>query len=552
MKRHLTNLSRAFIATTLIMAASFAAVAQQVWEQQVRVLDIPKAVYTLSSGADRDFNMCTGPGNTVNLQVRSNQIILAIGTETATVDFSGTGNLSFTFQIKAGLVGSTLQALPNESDYEALGFPTSSGIYSGIVSWDNTKKTLTYPVTVIPGGTININMAMPNVTTGTVYRIEFVSVQSEIVSSCQTTLLNPTSDHYAEITVRPTPNVVYATGGSATSTFSVCEDDAFNVTVSDKLLVITEPTAGNTHTFTFTGDATTADPLLVAYTFTKNNVSAEGSLIGLPNSPVPISPIPGSQSETVYAPAYGEYVLTITAVSSFGCTATTFTPTPALTITSWSRPTIALSTNEICQGESVNILVDNTDGVPQLNMTLDYSVTPPNAGLPTTAVPITSTSTPIVAGDPGTFVFDLVSLVDARGCTAKPTTATVKVNPLPTVSFPTDDICKGGTMILTFKGVENTTNPEFVLEYRYSYNGGSPLIDPRNPEDPGLPSTFNTTTGLTYVSTESNGVANYTQNVTTGKDGIFKFYLHTISDGTCTNTVPDAVAIAGGWKWWLP
>jgi hypothetical protein len=122
--------------------------------------------------------------------------------------------------------------------------------------------------------------------------------------------------------------------------------------------------------------------------------------------------------------------------------------------------------------------------------------------------------------------------------------ANLTVYPAPTIAFSADPICADDALLLTFTGKENASS--FTLDYKFTQSPDTTV--PNNLKDPasiGLPSSF---TPSTSGSVDVNGIQTYTTTINPGRPGVFKFYLHTITDGTCTNTVPAAEATS--WKWW--
>jgi hypothetical protein len=199
------------------------------------------------------------------------------------------------------------------------------------------------------------------------------------------------------------------------------------------------------------------------------------------------------------------------------------------------EPAIKLEYEELCQNANNNILVLAGTSTPSVNMNVAWTVSP-TIGI-TSPMNLTASSTSIVSGQPGSFNFTVAAggLTDNNtGCkNINALTQNVVVNPLPTVDFTPTTICAGDAITLNFTGKASVT--KFTLDYKVE---DVTLSTGRiAPETIGLPaSDFNS---LTTGTTDADGTTHYTATLNPGKPGDFKFYLKSVSDGTCTNNNPS-------------
>ncbi|MDR0603026.1 MAG: hypothetical protein LBG80_01815, partial [Bacteroidales bacterium] len=171
----------------------------------------------------------------------------------------------------------------------------------------------------------------------------------------------------------------------------------------------------------------------------------------------------------------GTYVFHLVSIEDANCLNTITTSTTAKVRVN-ALPTVSMRDTTLCVGGSAKVYL--TGKAP---FTIDFE-TLYNDGLETNDTLSGTFSRNVTAVDLqtdvdgdyvliaseyiGKFAFTLKGLTDDNGCSAvidpmHPVTATVKVNPLPTVTISADTaICKGGTLAIHFTGT-----PPYTLDY---------------------------------------------------------------------------------------
>jgi hypothetical protein len=411
----------------------------------------------------------------------------------------------------------------------------------------------------------------------------------------QMTHPNQTWDQGVGVRAKPRVTVSSTNGQDLTMCSNAKITFTFDVSSDPKTLTVS--TTGNTDnvTFTFTGAGT----LAVTFQMKKNGTLLtlqEYEGLGFPSSgysndamTCPIDYFASnpnlelSVSTVAMLDVYRLEMTSISVLSGSPCVAEPLNGIYA-TVTVKTTPDVTITNPNltICDGDTLDIgiaenqmTIGGGSTTPTFafygedpvnnNMTVEYTISnygtttgiglvtvPPFNSTPTITIPtgtVTASNfdvviTPVSAGQ---YQFAITKLT-ANGCenifTNNEKTAILTVRPLPTISFPTDDICEGGSMPVTFTGAAGLTS--FTVDYRYTL---APNTDPDGtgnllPPSGGLPGTFMPNSNN---DTDNNGVTTYTQNITTGQVGVFHFYLHTVSDGTCTSTRPGP---APSWKWW--
>jgi hypothetical protein len=401
-----------------------------------------------------------------------------------------------------------------------------------------------------------------------------------------------------EVGVLEKPGVTVSPIGAGQE-LTMCSDAkitfVFDVAVSSNPKTLTVSTTGNTNSviFTFTG----AGDLAVTFKMTKNSTpltEQEYIDLGLPSvgwnsgdqtMTCPITQLGSTANLELSVPPIAAGTEDVYRLEMISIGASTSPCTDellngiyaAVRVKTMPDVTITNQNLTICDGGTLDIGIDANKmtigggtitatttttfdfyGEDPLtnNMTMEYQISAIN---PTTnsltTNPAFNNSTPITipTGTATASNFDVVitpvsagqyqfaiTKLTANGCVKNFTnerTATLTVRPLPTISFPTADICEGGSMPVTFTGAAGLTS--FTVDYRYTLAPSTNLLSPSG----GLPGTFNPTASGTP---DDNGIETYTQNITTGQVGDFHFYLHTVSDGTCTSTNPNSPS----WIWW--
>ena len=154
--------------------------------------------------------------------------------------------------------------------------------------------------------------------------------------------------------------------------------------------------------------------------------------------------------------------------NSFGCTAAAPTVRPVVVR---ALPTASISGSaQVCQNATpANITFTGAAGVAPFTFT--YQI---NGGAvqSVTTTSGNSVSVPVSTAATGTYVYTLVNVTGANGCTQTQSgSATVVVNTLPTASVVGDlQVCKGATAEVTFTGSAGTAPYTFT----YNVNGGAP------------------------------------------------------------------------------
>jgi hypothetical protein len=592
MKKKLTKFSMALIATTLIFTNVFGIdpPASQRWEHVIQV-DTETDIWVtghikgeaIGPSTTRNIERCSGDEVLlkVNGTLTDPTLTIVSGNDSVVITLYGDPMLSVIFRVTKD--GNLL----SEQDYVSLGLPS--------LGWetDTFSAAMTYPVP--PAMNTTFHLDMPNVgDAGTVYRFEILKLISSN-SLCAPHIPTAAKKLYTNITVHPMPDVSW--DATLSHKLHACMKDTFSFAAQNKMLEITTAT-GQSFTFDFIGDAASSLPsvlsssaggvsipanpspaqvaaldslLLVYYTITHNNTPITGNSIGLPNSPIFVSPLPTLYSLTtkVPVPAIGTYRITIDSMTSFGCK-TIFTDidsTYAELIVHDSLSVLTIHTDHdllICAGDTISLSVDNKEATMSVggsggtNIIFDFTgedangyismhytmlqyggttntlATTPSLPAPIITVPVVSApnfpiTRNVIVSDttPGTYRFQIDSLTNSYGCVRKNFQdgyADLIVRPLPTVNFTDTGICQNNALTIEFTG--SSTN-NFHLNYKYSKLPDPALKDPL----PGLPLDFPVSNG----HPEGNGVYTYSTTLSPGEPGRFTFYLKSIDDGKCTH-----------------
>jgi hypothetical protein len=502
MKRNLIHISRAFIAALLLFAASsFAATAQtQNWTQEVEVLFKPEL--TLLAGTNpmvSNGSICIG--ETITLTFKGKAPFKLKYDETTSSWFPGGGGAQATFSV--GGAGNLELAQVIDPDANGIG---------------------TYTATITPDAT------------GFPFSFSNIEIEDDNGATCSSTIPNIVDFAVNAIPSITLPNTPICQGTDVTVGLTGAKPYNFKYTVSQ----------------------------WPAETLEVNNLNED--------------------SYVVNADQAGTFTFHLVSLTdATGCAGTA----SDVTIAVWETPTVTVTTNshelELCPGAQLSFEVtkkqvvmtgggntitftftgDGIDALPfnPINMgwdiqaisptsnMLSYTGGPPSSipdpiSIPTVDIP-TLNFNYVIGNTPGKYKFAATSL--AGKCPTNLSLADgycdLTVRPLPTATFTGNPICEDDPLTLTFTGSENAT--AFTLDYKYAY-GATDIAINQNLKDPstlGLPTSF---TPLTAGTTDVNGVADYTYTINPGAPGKFKFYLHTVSDGTCTNTNPNAPS----WKWW--
>jgi hypothetical protein len=234
----------------------------------------------------------------------------------------------------------------------------------------------------------------------------------------------------------------------------------------------------------------------------------------------------------------------VSLVDDNGCAAATMTPA-TWDVVVHALPTVRIVEDSICHNAEATV---ELHGSPVFNLSFT-----PTIGLPTSfnTGDLTQTGSADAAGDytytakvrgGAVGVFEFVGTITDAFCTSGTLKDTVKVNPVPTISFAPDAVCEDGAVIVTFTG--GTDN--FTADYRIQNLTSSTPSTLLTPTQVGLPAAAGTWGTLTNTGTAADGLTKtYQATINPGAAGKWKFILKSISDGVCTNTNPAAATL--GW-----
>ena len=275
---------------------------------------------------------------------------------------------------------------------------------------------------------------------------------------------------------------------------------------------------------TFTGSGGTAP-----YTFTYNINGGANQVV--------VTSIGNSVKVSAPTSVLGAFTYNLVSVSnSNGCTQN---QAGAATVTVTSLPTAAISgTTAVCQNSSTLPLVSFTGSNGSAPYTFIYTI---NGGgnLTTTTTSGNSIALAAPTGVAGTFIYSLVSVSSAAGCSqAQSGTATITINPLPvlSVSPAAPAVCGGGGTVLTASGASTYLwSPATGLS---STTGASVTANPA------------TTTTYTVSGTNANGCVN-TTTVTVTVRSAFAITVSPSSTSICEGgsvTLTAAGAVSYAWS----
>jgi gliding motility-associated-like protein len=190
-------------------------------------------------------------------------------------------------------------------------------------------------------------------------------------------------------------------------------------------------------------------------------------------------------------------------------------------ITVFPLPTAIIGgTTEVCEDDPFPLVTfTGSNGTPPYTFT--YTI---DGGSPLTVASTgSSVSVPVPTGNPGTFVYALVSVRDASSSTCFQSasgSASITVNPLPTATIDgSTEVCRyDSEPVITFTGSNGTAPYEFT----YSINGAASQT----------------------ISSDGSGVA--TLNVPTVATGSFEYELLGVSDNSstaCSNIADGSVEV---------
>lgn len=325
---------------------------------------------------------------------------------------------------------------------------------------------------ISPSSTYVLNV--PTTTAGT-FTYTLVSVQEGSANLCVTNGINTTTT----VAVNPIPDAAIA------GAITVCQ----NATMPQ---------------VTLTGSGGTAP---YRFNYTINSVP----------QPVAISDGAGIALLNVPTGTPGPFVYEITSVTDnlvTACTRTFAAGTHTTTVNVKALPTASISgTTEVCLNATMPQITFNGNG-GTAPYTFSYTINDGSGPGPVQTVSSGAAST-ITLNVPttvaGTFTYTLVSVQEgsANSC-VRPninTTATVKVNPLPTASIAASapEVCKNTPLSITFTGANGTPN------YKFTYTINT-VLQP-------------------VITSVGNSI---TIPVSTVTAGIFTYQLVSVSDGTIT------------------
>ena len=193
---------------------------------------------------------------------------------------------------------------------------------------------------------------------------------------------------------------------------AVCIDSFFVRVLPEPQLIVTDPgrdlCVGEGINLQFIGT--------LPYTLEYLANGVNPSMLGLPASPLTVY----TADTTIIAGAPGMFYTFIfnSLVDSLGCTG--FPNIDTLIVNVRHTPTLTVDDlDEICQDEVINLHFTSTPPFIleyEVEVNGNAAVNPGDIGLPASPLTIYQNDTAIVAGAPGTFVFNFISLEDGNGC----------------------------------------------------------------------------------------------------------------------------------------
>jgi gliding motility-associated-like protein len=279
------------------------------------------------------------------------------------------------------------------------------------------------------------------------------------------------------------------------------------------VIIIPRPTVSITDTVTCLDDGveitfTGTPPFTLVYTVNGNNPSTVGLV-----SPLVVH----GTDTTIIAGSAGDFTFGLTSLTdSAGCINTL---SQEINITVY-HPTVSMADDTICFGDSAKIVVT---GIAPFDIKFSTTRNGSPTGTFNRHVELSEVNSNgevfIGSADTGTYVFTLISIEDANCInTALSASATIRVNPLPTVSMADDTICYGDSAKIVVTG----TAP-FDIKFSTTRNG--------------------TTTGTFNRHVEAGEInANGEVFIGSADTGTYVFTLLSIEDANCINTALSASA----------
>ena len=300
------------------------------------------------------------------------------------------------------------------------------------------------------------------------------------------TLVNPTN-----VPQTATYNVTATTAGCSSSTFAVI------VTVNPKPvgqgLPATQVVCPNTPITTINFSQTTSISGAINYSWVRDNIANVGGLSEIGSG----STINATFTNTTNTAQTTTF--TVTASTQNGCDSDPFT----VSVTVNPTPTVAAapSTQSICSEDSIaSIELDNPNGVTGTTYTWTRDNTDNITGIPDGSGNSITGSLTNTTNVPQTTIFTITAW--ANGCPSSTTTASVTVNPKPTVevNLPTQQVC-GGDPIADIL-ISNLNNVSGV-SYTWTRTDGTALTGLTSGSGNTIAGTINNPTGgnLTAVFT---------------------------------------------------
>lgn len=356
--------------------------------------------------------------------------------------------------------------------------PSASISYTGSPFCTSVSGTVAVNITGVgsyTGGTYSASPAglTINPTTGAITPSTSSAGTYTITYTVAPTSICPTVNATTSITIHQTPSI---TGGN---TATICSTDAFTLTPTGTIPVGT----------TYTWSAPTYSPLL---SISGGSAQATGQ-----------SSISQTLTNTTNASATATYSIT---ARSNACTSV-FTGT----VTVNPRPSITNQTQTVCSGTAFS-LTPSTTIVPA---DIRYSWSVPTTTLTGGSAQVTPIAAPIsqtlTAGTTsGTAVYTITPI--SGTCTGNDFTATITVNPTPSVSNATTTICSGSTFTISPSGQPASTRYTWAIP-TYSSGTPSPTISGGTAQGGAGATTVTQTLTNNTVTTQT---ATYTITATAG------------------------------------